>query len=1078
MTECRWAAEPIKIDGLADEAAWQAAQTIDGFGMPWLNEKARSPLTATRARLLWDREYFYFYADMDDSDLYADVTEHDGVTWNNDVFEMFLKPDDAKPAYFEFQVNAAGTTMDMFLPRRGAGGYGRFKSDGDFHLEAAVKLRGTLNRWQDNDQGWSVEGRIPWRDFIRTGGRPETGATWKFALCRYDYSVDFEGPELSTTAPKSTTPYPNFHAFEDYGSLKFIGPDVRGEINKPWGIDHLVPWTDSHVVGSPDPPSPYRVVRDYAGLKIPCPMALAHEPGTDNLLIVHQLIPWHGAGRIVRVKDDPQATQTEQLLALDGIAYGIAFHPDYPHNGYLYVGSNEPFDDLPKSTKVTRYTIDRQAPHRIVPGSAKVIIQWLSDGHNGGDLAFGADGLLYVSSGDGTSDSDKDLRGQDMTELTSKVLRIDVDHPTAGQNYSVPKDNPFVGQSSVRPETWAYGLRNPWRLSIDRRTGQLWVGNNGQDLWEQIYLIRRGENYGWSIQEGSHSFYPDRKQGPSPIIAPAAEHSHSEARSLTGGIAYYGKQLPELRGVYIYGDWSTGKIWGLRHDGTRATFHQELTDTTLQISGFGLDSRGELVIVDHGGGFYRLQPRPKDLLPDHFPQRLSETGVFQSVRDHQLHPALIPYSVNSPLWSDGAYKERFIGIPNPDHDLRRIDFKLQRGWGFPEGTVLVKSFALETESGKPQSRRWIETRLLTKQQNEWVGYSYAWNEDQNEAELVAAAGMDQQFVIKETAPSGSRLQTWHYPSRAECMVCHSRAANYVLGLSTLQMNKLHDYGGVQANQLRTLEHLGLLRVDWRDEAMRAIRGEGAERGLEKEALDEYAERQTATREKVEPCSSAMLYKAPEVYASLPDPSDAKQAIDDRARSYLHANCAQCHVEAGGGNAKLEMEFTTSADRTNLFDVPPLHDRFGINDASVIAHSARSIGATEANEHAQRRPDAAVGNVAGRRGRRGLDSRVDPRTSRTAGKFDQVNRRLLALCIRSWFTICGGAIRWDCTAYAGYFPGRLVVMFRHRFKTFFFRGANRDPCAAQSLQKLSYFPRSTGPMASRLPAKQMMKINFD
>src|SRR5262249_31499831 len=159
-------------------------------------DKARPARTATRARLLWDREYLYFFADMEDHDLFADVTEHNGRTWSNDVFELFFKPAEDRPAYYEFQVNAAGTIYDSFIP--GRGGAIPPNNDAPFHVEAKVHLRGTLNQRQDRDEGWSVEGRIPWKDFFRTGGRPATDARWKFALCRYDYSVEFETPELST----------------------------------------------------------------------------------------------------------------------------------------------------------------------------------------------------------------------------------------------------------------------------------------------------------------------------------------------------------------------------------------------------------------------------------------------------------------------------------------------------------------------------------------------------------------------------------------------------------------------------------------------------------------------------------------------------------------------------------------------------------------------------------------------------------------------------------------------------------------------------------------------------------------
>src|SRR5204863_3504371 len=246
-----------------------------------------------------------------------------------------------------------------------------------------------------------------------------------------------------------------------------------------------------------------------------------------------------------------------------------------------------------------------------------------------------------------------------------------------------------------RPETWAYGFRNPWRITCDRATGDLWVGQNGQDLWEQAYLVRRGENYGWSVTEGSHPFYPTRTAGPTPITKPIVEHPHSEFRSLTGGIVYRGDAFPELRGAYIYGDWATGRIWGAKHEQGKLTWQRELATSTLQITGFGADSKGEILICDHGGGaLYRLERTPPQNDASRFPAKLSETGLFASVAGHQVEAALIPYSVNSPLWSDGAYKERYLALPDAE---ARIDFTTSRGWNFPDRTVVVKSFALDLD---------------------------------------------------------------------------------------------------------------------------------------------------------------------------------------------------------------------------------------------------------------------------------------------------------------------------------------------------------------------------------------------
>ncbi|HLW65929.1 MAG TPA: carbohydrate-binding family 9-like protein [Gemmataceae bacterium] len=214
--ECRWATGPIKIDGRIDEPAWNNAQELTAFSIYW---EKRVPSTVTTAKLLWDEQYFYFMADMEDYDLYADVTERNGMTWLNDVFEIFLKPSAGKPPYYEFQVNAANTPLELFLPSRGAGGYQRFARQSKLGLESAVKLRGTLNKFTDKDGGWTVEGRIPWSAFKQTGGRPEVGAKWKFALCRYDYSWTLEQPELMSTAPLTK---PDFHRHEDWGELTFV----------------------------------------------------------------------------------------------------------------------------------------------------------------------------------------------------------------------------------------------------------------------------------------------------------------------------------------------------------------------------------------------------------------------------------------------------------------------------------------------------------------------------------------------------------------------------------------------------------------------------------------------------------------------------------------------------------------------------------------------------------------------------------------------------------------------------------------------------------------------------------------
>jgi len=932
--ECRWADGEITIDGKPDEEAWSAAQQIDHFYLPWLQEDARPARTATKALLLWDRENLYFFAEMEDGDVFANIEENDGRLWDNDVFELFFKPAEDKPGYYEFQVNPAGAVLDMFLPRRGSGGYQRYHNDGPFHLEVKVAIDGSLNKWTDKDGGWRVEGRIPWADFVRTGGRPAVDEVWKFALCRYDYSVDFEGPELSTCAALTSKQRPDFHHWEDYAPLRFVGPD-REQAARPYGIQERLSLTTSRVVGSPEPPPPYVAERAYPKLKPTYPIFAAIEPGSGRLIFVEQSRPY-AATRICRT-DDPASGDYEVLLEMDSTAYSIAFHPDFSENGYLFVGHNgaDAESRKGKSTKITRYTMERHPPHRLLADSARLIIKWPSDGHNGGALTFGADGMLYITSGDGTSDSDVDLKGQGLDHLLAKVLRIDVNHPADGKPYSVPKDNPFIENKNARPETWAYGLRNPWRITTDPKTGDIWVGNNGQDLWEQVYLIERGANYGWSVYEGSHPFYPQRTLGPTPVSKPAAEHHHSEARSLTGGVVYHGDKLPKLRGMYIYGDYSTGKIWGVRHEESGVTPPEEIADTALKITGFALDADEELLVIDHSapdGGFYRLEPRPASGNHENFPRKLSESGLFADVASHRVQPAVIPYSVNSPLWSDGAYKQRFIALPGEGTE---IDFHPTRSWSFPDGTVLVKSFALEMFEGDPSSRRWIETRFFTRQEGEWAGYSYAWNDEQTDAYLVDAEGRDREFEIRTR--DGVRRRTWHFPSRAECMVCHSRAANFVLGVSTAQLNKDHNYGDVVDNQLRTLESLDLLRHRPYNDAVRHYRALLADAGKSKEQVDEQIARvQAGSAQRRAPSSTFLLPKRPAACDVLADPYDEKADLHARARSYLQANCASCHVNAGGGNAQINLAYTKSQRELNAIGVKPLHNTFEIPGAQIIS----------------------------------------------------------------------------------------------------------------------------------------------
>lgn len=697
----------------------------------------------------------------------------------------------------------------------------------------------------------------------------------------------------------------------------------------------------SRVVGWPDPPPPYRTRRVFERHAFRAPVYLTSHPAHDLVFVVEQ------AGRIVHLPPSGMRAPQPFVEVKDADTYGMTFHPDYRRNGLVYVFANGPNSQRRRRNQIVRYRAVGDPP-RCDPASRHLVLDWESNGHNGGDLAFGPDGMLYVSSGDGTSDSDIDLTGQDLRDLCSGILRLDVDRPAPGRGYAVPADNPFRAVAGARPELWAFGLRNPWRMCFTP-AGDLLVGDVGQDRAEMIRLVRRGSNHGWSVQEGSGPFQPLRQKGPGPIVAPLVEHPHSESRSITGGLVYQGKRLPGLRDVYVYGDYSTGKVWGVKVQGGQVVWKGDLALSRLQLVGFGADPAGELYLVDHGGQIHVLDPSPPEKAPSSFPRRLTESGLFSDVRGHRLHPALIPYHVNAPLWSDGSHKERAIALPGSES----IGFTDSGAWQFPDRTVLVKTFALELADG---TRRRVETRFLTRQQGEWYGYSYAWSDDERDAVLVGAAGMDRTYRL-----AGGRELSWRYPSRIECMVCHTRAAGFVLGLSTAQMNREHDYGTSRLNQLTALQRLGVLRVPATShlqdvqERLRPFTRLATEAlahpGLaplqtcclepagkrlqaavvrETESLRRRLEKQPAV---------ARLPRDPAEYPRLVDPDDAAAPLEARVRSYLQGNCAHCHVEAGGGNAAINLHFTATREGMKVLGAKPLHDTFGLRDAAVVSPGA-------------------------------------------------------------------------------------------------------------------------------------------
>lgn len=326
----------------------------------------------------------------------------------------------------------------------------------------------------------------------------------------------------------------------------------------------------------------------------------------DRLYLVLQ------PGRIMAFDNVPNPSPPETFLDIrnevsdrgneEGLL-GLAFDPDYQSNGYFYVYYSAA---SPRRSVIARY----HAPpgsDRVDPSTEKIIMEIGQpfSNHNGGQVTFGPDGYLYVGLGDGGSGGDPRGHGQNLGTLLGTILRIDVSALDENGYYTVPPDNPFVGVDGARPEIWAYGLRNPWRFSFDRKTGELWAGDVGQNKLEEIDIIKPGANYGWNVMEGTSCF---RNAGcdSGNLEPPVAEYGRDGGCSVTGGYVYRASRIPSLVGAYLYGDFCTGNIWALRYDGRQVTQQAEVADTDLQISSFAEGPDGEIYILSFTGQIARL----------------------------------------------------------------------------------------------------------------------------------------------------------------------------------------------------------------------------------------------------------------------------------------------------------------------------------------------------------------------------------------------------------------------------------------------------------------------------------------
>ncbi|MCO6458235.1 MAG: PQQ-dependent sugar dehydrogenase [Pirellulaceae bacterium] len=697
-----------------------------------------------------------------------------------------------------------------------------------------------------------------------------------------------------------------------------------------------VPWSTSRFRGRPEPPPPYRAERLFPKLNFQQPTVLTSAPGTDRWFVAEH------SGKIYSIPPDPDCAAADLLIDVKQLVeqlaarereeleleavYGLTFHPRFAENRQVYVCYVARYRDRsrgqhPAGTRVCRLQVSQSDPPRCDPQSEQLVIDWLQGGHNGGCLKFGRDGCLYISTGDGGFAFPPDglNAGQDVTNLLSAVLRIDVDQTDGERAYRIPADNPFVELPGARGEIWAYGMRNPWKMSFDRQTGELWVGDVGWELWELVYRVRKADNFGWSLVEGRQPVHAERRRGPTPIVPPAVEIPHTDGASITGGFVYRGRRFPELVGTYVFGDWETRRIWGVEVRESDVGPRRELVDPTVRIVGFAEDQAGELYLLDYDDGtIHGLERNETSGVEQQFPRRLSETGIFASVERHQPAAGVLPFAINAPQWSDHARAERLIGVPGTGSIAlhaspnRVAGSMFNRSLDFPADSVLVKTLSLDLAAGDPASRRRVETQILHFDGRDWRGYTYRWNQQQTDAELVPAEGDAQTLTVADPqAPGGQRTHDWRFPSRMECIRCHNPWAEHSLAFNVAQLNRplAADSTGASAsagNQLQMLFSIGLLRQ-----------------------VPEPVDRE-------QPQAGMKPPRSVEQLPRLANPADEASDLDARARAYLHANCAHCHRDGGGGSAYLHLPYDKPLSDTKTLGLRPTQGTFGIHDAELLA----------------------------------------------------------------------------------------------------------------------------------------------
>ena len=615
----------------------------------------------------------------------------------------------------------------------------------------------------------------------------------------------------------------------------------------------------------------YALQRVYPQLTFSQPLAYVAGPTGAYAYVVER------AGQVWRLAADEQRADRTSAIDLTGVVdtsaaeaglVGLAFSPRFALEPYVYLSYT--VTGTPLTSRVVRYHVSADGTFDAASALLIIEVPQPAPEQNGGQVAFGPDGMLYIALGDGGGAGDPYANGQNPQTLLGALLRLDV-RPQApeetgggrgggrgGNNqapvvapYAIPEGNAFPDGVGGAPEIFAWGFRHVRHFSFDRANGQLWAGDAGQSALDEINQIQAGGNYGWPIKEGTACVAeaPCNEEG---LLDPVYAYDRlSGDRSITGGYVYRGNALPELDGRYIFGDVVSGRIWALKPSDTGYA-REVLVDSPLAVASFGETQAGELRLVDfNGGGIWRLvSDAPVVDAPDGPPPLLSQTGCFTGPGLSEPVPGLIGYEVAHELWSDDAGKQRYFGLP----EGTRFEVGDDGRWTLPPGGVAIKHF------DRDDAR--LETRFITRDvAGSYRFFTYAWLEDGSDATLVPPQGQS------------DAARDWAYPRENDCTACHSSSAGRTLGFETRQLNGNHIYAqtGRIGHQLATYEAVGFVEPV----------------------------------ERVAPLAGR----------------DSEASAAEKARAYLHVNCASCHRAAGPTPVALDVRFDRQLTEMFACDYP-------------------------------------------------------------------------------------------------------------------------------------------------------------